>query len=704
MDLKKKQFTTEVAGRTLTLEVSRLADQANGAVVAKYGGTVVLAAVVMSHHDKMGDYFPLMVDFEEKFYAVGKILGSRFMRREGKASDGAILSGRLIDRSIRPLFDGRMRREVQLVTTVLAYDEENDPEFVALMAASAALATSDIPWNGPLAALRVARTHGEVILNPLNKHLNDSIEFDSFVSGTTGRINMIEVEGRETTEETFLEALAIAQKEIDRLIEWQKGVVKEIGQPKAEVFLAEPNAELKQEVKAFLSDKLEAAVYTKEKVDRQSKIGLLKKEMVAMLKEKARTEKEIEEADSLFEEEINDLIHAKILNEEKRPDGRKLDEVRELHAETGLFEYTHGSALFVRGNTQALAVTTLGAPDDAQLIETMRVSTKKKFMLHYNFPHYSVGEVGPNRGPGRREIGHGNLAEKAVRNLIPNNETFPYAIRVVSEILSSNGSSSMATVCASILSLMDAGVPIKNMAAGIAMGLMVESSKDKVQNPNALKYKILTDIQGPEDHHGDMDFKVAGTDKGVTAIQMDVKIDGVTHDMLRDGLAQAKAARLHILAAMKLGLAAPRPALSVHAPIIMSTMVPVDRIGEVVGPGGKMINGIISRTGVTSIDIEQDGRVFVTGSTPESVQAALNEVNGVVREFKVGEIIEGIVVKTLEFGAIVEFDGHDGMIHVSELKEGYVKNVEDVIKVGDKVRAKIVRIERGKIGLSIKQL
>lgn len=695
MDLKKKQFTTEVAGRTLTLEVSILGGQANATVLAKYGGTVVLAAVVMSHHDKKGDYFPLMVDFEEKFYAVGKILGSRFMRREGKASDGAILSGRLVDRSIRPLFDGRMRREVQLVTTVLAYDEENDPEFVALMAASAALAISNIPWNGPLAALRVARIGGEVVLNPLNKHLNDSIEFDSFISGTTGRINMIEVEGRETTEETFLAALAIAQKEIDRLIEWQKTIVKEIGQPKAEVFLAAPDEKMKAEIKAYLAGKLEEAVYAKEKVDRQSKIGLLKNEMVAMLKEKGFEEKAIEAADTLFEDEINDLIHAKILNEEKRPDGRKLDEVRELHAEAGLFEYTHGSALFVRGNTQALAVTTLGAPDDAQLIETMRVSGKKRFMLHYNFPHYSVGEVGPNRGPGRREIGHGNLAEKAVRNLIPGSDVFPYAIRVVSEILSSNGSSSMATVCASILSLMDAGVPIKNMAAGIAMGLM--SAPDG-------RYKVLTDIQGPEDHHGDMDFKVAGTDKGVTAIQMDVKIDGVTLEMLRDGLAQAKAARLHILEAMKLALSAPRPALSVHAPIIKFTSVPSDRIGEVVGPGGKMINGIIARTGVTAIDIEQDGRVFITGPSPESVQAALDEVNGVVREFKVGEIIEGIVVKTLEFGAIVEFDGRDGMIHVSELKEGYVKNVEDVVKVGDKVRAKIVRVERGKIGLSMKQL
>lgn len=695
MDLKKKQFTTEVAGRTLTLEVSRVGEQANAAVIAKYGGTVVLAAVVMSHHDKQGDYFPLMVDFEEKFYAVGKILGSRFVRREGRAHDGAILSARLIDRSIRPLFDGRMRREVQVVATVLAYDEENDPEFVALMATSAALAISNIPWKGPLAGLRIAKSGGEVILSPLAKHLNDSIEFDAFVSGTTGRVNMIEVEGYETKEETFLEALAVAQREIDRLIEWQKGIVKEIGQQKADVFLAEPDEKLKQEIKTYLSDKLEAAVYAKEKVDRQSKIGLLKKEMVAMLKAKPFTEKEIEEADSLFEEEINDLIHAKILNEEKRPDGRTLDEVRDLHAETGLFEYTHGSALFIRGHTQALAVTTLGAPSDAQLIETMRVSTKKRFMLHYNFPHYSVGEVGSMRGPGRREIGHGNLAEKAVRNLIPSDEVFPYTIRVVSEILSSNGSSSMATVCASILSLMDAGVPVKNMAAGIAMGLMT--------SPDG-RYKILTDIQGPEDHHGDMDFKVAGTDNGVTAIQMDVKIDGVTLVMLRDGLAQAKQARLRILEAMKLGLSAPRAQVSAHAPVIMVTSVPPERIGEVVGPGGKMINGIIARTGVASIDIEQDGKVFVTGPTPESVHAALKEVNGIVREYQVGEIIEGKVVKTLEFGAIVEFDGRDGMIHVSELKQGYVKKVEDVVKVGDKVRAKVIRVEHGKIGLSIKQL
>lgn len=695
MDLKKKQFSTEIAGRTLTLELSRIGEQANAAVLGKYGGTVVLVTAVMSHKDKPGDYFPLLVDFEEKFYAIGKILGSRYMRREGRAPDGAILSARLIDRSIRPLFDGRLRREVQIVATVLAYDGENDPEFVALTAASCALGISNIPWKGPLGAVRMARSEAQVIINPLVAHLNDSVEFDAFVSGTTGRINMIEVEGRETKEETFLEGLAVAQKEIDRLIEWQNGIIKEIGQPKAEVYLAEPDAALKQDVNNFLKDKLEAAVYTKEKVDRQSKIGLLKNEMVAMLAAKEVPEKGIKEADSLFEEEINDLIHAKILNEEKRPDGRKLDEVRELHGETGLFEYTHGSALFIRGNTQALAVTTLAAPSDAQLIETMRVSTKKRFMLHYNFPHYSVGEVGPNRGPGRREIGHGSLAEKAVRNLIPNSDIFPYTVRVVSEILSSNGSSSMATVCASILSLMDAGVPIKNMAAGIAMGLMT--------SPDG-RFKILTDIQGPEDHHGDMDFKVAGTDKGVTAIQMDVKIDGVTLEMLRDGLAQAKQARLHILEAMKLALSAPRAALSKHAPIIMTTTVPSDRIGEVVGPGGKVINGIISHTGVASIDIEQDGKVFITGPTPESVRAALKEVNGIVREFNIGEIVEGKIVKILEFGAIVEFDGRDGMIHVSELKEGYVKNVEDVVKLGDTVKAKVIRVEAGRIGLSIKQL
>lgn len=697
MNLEKREFKIEVAGKPLILEVSKLAEQATAAVVGTYGNTSVLVAVVMGHEDRTIDYFPLTVDYEEKFYAAGKIIGSRFIRREGRPSEGAILSGRLIDRSLRPLFDHRLRRDVQIVVTVLSYDEENDPDFVALITASAALAISEVPWGGPVAGVRVAKTTEGVMINPENSALTkEGLKplFDAFVAGTEEKINMIELAGAEAPEDDVIKGFESAHKEIARITAFQKEIVKQIGKKKAEVMLAEPTQELREKVESFLKGKLEAAMYIKDKSARNDALRIMK---TALREELANNEElKTDGVDALIEEIIDRTVHENIIEDGKRPDGRKTDELRELYAELALFKRLHGSALFMRGNTQALAVTTLGAPGAEQLVETMEVSGKRRFMLHYNFPKYSVGEVGRMGGPGRREIGHGNLAEKAIQSLIPSQDEFPYTIRVVSEILSSNGSSSMASVCSAILSLMDAGVPIKKPAAGIAMGLMSNAKGD---------YKILTDIQGPEDHYGDMDCKVAGTTAGITAIQMDVKIDGVTTDVLAQVFAQAKKARLEILKFMSGIIDAPREELSPFAPIILKTMINPEKIGELIGPGGKMINAIIESTGVETIDVEQDGRVFVAASDIDKARSALDWINGLMKEFQVGEVVEGPIIKILEFGAIVDLGGgKDGMIHVSELKEGFVKKVEEVVHVGDVVRAKIVKVDNGRIGLSLKAM
>ena len=701
MNLNRKQFKTEVFGRPLTLEVSDLAGQANAAVIGRYGETAVLVTVVMGNEDRPIDYFPLTVDCEERFYAAGKILGSRFVRREGRPSENAVLSGRLVDRTIRPLFDHRLRRDAQVAITILELDGENDPDFVSLITASTALAISDIPWNGPVTGVSILHDGQKLTFNPtipeFEKVWPAEKGFLSFVAGTKDRINMIELEGVDADETSVVAAYAEAQKEISKLSEWQNKIVKEIGKPKASVHLAEPEASLVKMVTEFLADKLEPAVYVKHKQEMAAKMSAVREGLKGHLAAAGLDEKALEAADRLFETAVDELVHEKILKEEKRPDGRRLDEVRDLHAEVGLLKRTHGSALFVRGNTQALAVTTIAPPGSEQLIESMDFSGKKRFMLHYNFPPYSTGEVGRLGNPGRREIGHGALAEKAVRNLIPKQEEFPYTIRVVSEILSSNGSSSMATVCGTCLSLMDAGVPIKKAAAGIAMGMMTGKNGE---------YKVLTDIQGPEDHYGDMDFKVAGTADGVRAIQMDVKIDGLTTDMLRDGLAQAKKARLEILKVMHKALAEPRKDLSQYAPRVLVMKVNPEKIGEIIGPGGKVINGIIERTGALTIDIEQTGEVYIAGATKEKAEAAYQEVESIVKEYKIGDIVEGPIVKILEFGAIVQFGpNRDGMIHVSELKHGFVKKVEDVVKMGDFVRAKIIKADPdGRIGLSLKAM
>jgi len=696
MDLRRTQFSTDVAGRKLTLEVSDLASQTNASVLATYGETTVLATVVMDREDQDSDYFPLRVDYEEKFYAAGKILGSRYIRREGRPSDNAVLSARLVDRVIRPLFDQRIRRSVQVVLTVLSYDEENDPDFVALMAASTAIAISDIPWSGPAAAVRVAKTDKGFVLNPTNSEAGEinSGELDAFIAGIVDKVNMIEIGAYEVSEADILEACQQALTEIKRLIGFQQEVIDKLGKKKVELEIDTPPENLLQEARSFLEGRLDEAIYTSDKVERQNKEISLKQDLKKHLEEKGFGE-ELSYVGNILEEETDALIKRNILENDKRPDGRALDEVRDLYAETGTLARTHGSAIFARGDTQALAVTTLDAPGAEQIVETVEFSGKRRFILHYNFPPFSVGEARSFRGPGRRDIGHGALAHKAIEPLLPATLDFPYTIRVVSEILSSNGSSSMATVSATSMSLMDAGVPIKAPVAGIAMGIVTGEGK----------HKILTDIQGPEDHYGGMDFKAAGTKDGINAVQLDVKIDGLTMDMIKETLTQATKARLHILEATNAVIAEPRAELSKYAPRILVTQISPDRIGELIGPGGKVINGLIEETGVDSIDIEDDGTVMVTTTDAEKGDDALRRINAMMKQYEVGEIVEGDIIKLLDFGAIVDLGGgKDGMVHISEFKDAFVKEIKEVANIGDHVKAKVINVENGRIGLSVKRL
>ncbi|TSC59716.1 MAG: polyribonucleotide nucleotidyltransferase [Parcubacteria group bacterium LiPW_15] len=704
--IKRKTYEVELGGKKITLEVSSIAEQANAAVMAKCGETVVLATVVMSGEDTEGDYMPLKVDYEERFYAAGKILGSRYVRREGKASEEAVLAGRIIDRTIRPLFDQRLRRDIQVIVTVLALDEENEPEQLGLLAISAALAISDIPWNGPAAGVRIGKIGGKFVVNPSQIELNSqNVEMEAFVAGPAGKLNMIEMSGSDTQEADALEALKLGMNAVDTLVAFQKKLVAELGQPKADVKLAEPDPALVSAVESYMEGKAYEAVYPHltprdgshplDKVERERRLASLKAGLTAELESKFEDLNKMT-VEHLFETVIDNLVHKNILEKELRPDSRKMDEIRPLDGEVGLFERTHGSGLFVRGNTQALAITTIAPPGQEQVIETMETNGKRRFMLHYNFPPYSVGETGRLGTPGRREIGHGALALKAVLPVLPTADEFPYTIRVVSEILSSNGSSSMATVCATTLSLMDAGVPIKKPVAGIAMGLMSNDKGD---------YKVLTDLQGPEDHYGDMDFKVAGTKDGINAIQLDVKLEGLTLEMAEKTLAQAKAARLQILDVIKGIIPEPRKEISKYAPKVVRIRISKEKIGALIGPGGKVINGLIEKYKLAGIDIEEDGAVSVGSSDQASLNAALEEINMITRDIKVGDIVEGNIIKIMEFGAIVDLGGGmDGMIHVSELKDGFVKTVDEVVKLGDFVRAKVIRAEEGRIGLSLKRL
>lgn len=708
MNLKnKKEFSLPFYERELKFIISDVAEQANAAVIGQYGDTSVLVTVVMGKEDRIIDYFPLTVDYEERFYAAGKIIGSRFIRREGRPSDFAVLSGRLIDRSIRPLFDEKLRREVQLVITILSYDEENDPDFVAHITASLALAISDISWKGPIGGIRVAYCPSKgFIFNPTNSQITQCLSeegaFESFFSGTRDRVNMIEIGGKEASKENLKKAFTNSQNEIKKLIDFQAEIVSKIGKSKTDVALKTSDPALEEIVRNFILPRLEDVLYNSNKSERNNALSELENELYAHLKE-LKTE-DLSGVLAIWENAINEVVHKNILASEKRPDGRKLDELRELYAEVGLFKRLHGSALFIRGETQVLAVTTLAAPGSEQVVETMETSMKRRFMLHYNFPPYSTGETGRMGMPGRREIGHGALAKKALELMIPSQEEFPYTVRVVSEVLSSNGSSSMATACAGCLSLMDAGVPIKKPVAGIAMGLMTYEGYNSGKKSD--EFKILTDIQGPEDHYGDMDLKVAGTRDGVTALQMDVKIEGITLDIFLKTLDQAQKANLEILDVIQKVLSEPRKQLSPYAPIIILTQIKPYQIGMVIGPGGKMINSIIEKYSLASIDIDDDGKVFVASTDVANAQKAIDLINGMTKEYEVGEIIEGPVIKLLDFGAIVDLGGgRDGMIHISEVKNGYVNKITDVLKMGQMVKAKVVKVdENGKIGLSIKAL
>lgn len=675
-----KKFSTTLGGDPLTIEVSNLAKQANGAVIVKHGDTVVLGTATMGVSDRVTDYFPLTVDYEERFYAVGKILGSRFVRREGRPTEEATLSARLIDRTIRPLFDHRLRAEVHVVATILSYDGVHDPDPVALLAASAALAISDIPWNGPVAGLRTERKSAEGITELL-----------SFFAGTKERINMIEFEGRERSEEEAATLFKEAQGEIVRLVNFQESIVKELGKKKVTFSFPEPDSSFLEKVRAALMPVLDETYRSKSGVALHGIATTIRETLAATESEEA-----LATLDYLVEREIDAYVHRRGATEGVRLDGRKFDELRPLHAEVGLLARMHGTGLFMRGDTQVLAVTTLASPEGDQLVESIEGTTKKSFLLHYNFPSFATGEPGRSKSPGRREIGHGALALKALKQVLPPKDQFPYAIRVVCETLSSNGSSSMASTCAGCLSLMDAGVPITKPVAGIAMGLMTHGDQ----------YKILTDIQGLEDHYGGMDFKVAGTERGITAIQLDMKVDGLTAPMFQEALAQATRARLEILAIMGETLAAPRTALSPYAPTILTVSIDPSRIGEIIGPGGKIINGIIAAAGGNiTIDIEQEGKVYVGGTDRAMVEWAMQEIKEIVREFKVGELVEGEVVKMLDFGAIVDLGGgKDGMLHVSELREGFVKQPGDVVNLGDRLKLKIIRVDPdGRIGLSLKR-
>ncbi len=694
--MEKKQFKIDLAGRELKVEIGQFAGQANGSVLLTYGGTTVLATVTMSKNLGRGDYFPLMVDYEEKFYAAGKIKSGRFMKREGRATDEAILTGRMIDRVLRPCFDGRIRNEVQVVSTVLSFDKENDPDIPSLLAASLALGISNIPFNGPVAGLRVSQTEGEWVLNP-SYEAREQGDLDLVVAGKEGKINMLEGGAKQVSEETVLKAIEFCLPHVKKVNEFQKKIIDEIGVEKAELEMREIDSSLRDEVNKWLGDKLEKAVYQPEKKERMNDLDDLKDELITALTEDLpETEKNEKEGqiENILEDEIDKLVHQNILKSEKRPDGRKLDQVRPIKSQVGLLARTHGSGLFERGQTQALSVVTLGSPGDEQTVESMEMETKKRFFHHYNFPPFCVGEVKPMRGPGRRDIGHGALAEKALLPLMPDREKFPYTIRLVSEILSSNGSSSMASVSGSSLALMDAGVPIKNHISGIAMGLVMGSESDA---------KVLTDIQGPEDHYGDMDCKVAGTKLGMTACQMDVKIGGVSLEILKKTFEQAKKARLEIITQMEKAIEKSKPELSSFAPRIITIRINPEKIRLVIGPGGKTINEITDETGV-KIDIEDDGLISITSDDGESGKKALEWVSSLTREVKPGEVFKGRVTKIIDFGAFVRIlPEQEGLVHISELSDERVEKVEDVVKVDQEVTVKVKNIDDlGRINLTIK--
>jgi len=695
--MEKKEYQLKIGDKIINVEFSNLLEQSNGSVMVRMGDTVVLASAVMGKEDRMDlDYFPLIVNYEEKYYAAGKIYGSRFVRRESRPSESAILTSRLIDRTIRPLFPSNMRRDVQIVATCLSIDEENDPDILGIIAASLALGTSNIPWQGPVSAVRISWSEKTgFIINSTYKQREESL-LNMVISGPDSVINMLEAESNEVSEDIIKECMGIAQKEIAELNKKLSNIIDEIGSLKEKIVLKEHDQEIKKEVLNFLKEKLEPAIYVVDKNERENKLFLLKEELIDYLHGKDYLAESLIDAKSVLEEAIDEVVHKNILEKEKRPDSRKLDEIRSLEVAVDILPRPHGSALFMRGKTHVLSVVTLGSPGDVLLLQGMEISGEKRFLHHYNFPAYSSGEIGPFRGPGRREIGHGALGEKAILPMIPLQEEFPYTIRVVSEILSSNGSTSMAATCASSLALMASGVPIKEHVSGIAMGLIMGEDN---------KHKILTDIQGFEDHYGDMDFKAAGTKNGITALQIDVKIKGVESKVLSEILDKAKDARIFILEKMNEVISEPRKNLSPFAPRIFTIMIKQEQIGSLIGPGGKIINKIIEETGA-AIDINDDGTIFVTAPDEEKAQLAISKIKEVTKEFIAGELVDGKVLEIRDFGAIIGLGGRkEGLLHISELAPHHVTNVEDVVHQGEVLKLKIKKVEpNGKISLSLKDV
>ena len=686
-----KKIELDFHGRPLSIEIGRVAKQADGTALVRYNETVVLMTAVAAKELKLDtDFFPLTVDYQEKTFAAGKIPGG-FFKREGRPSEKEILTCRLVDRAIRPLFSEGLRCETQVIATVLSADRENDPDVVAMLGTSIALHVSDIPFNGPLAGVRIGRIDGQWVINPTQSQLRDS-DTDIFLSGSRDAIVMVEGGARMVPEDEILEALFAGHEAIQPLLQIQEEIRREIGKPKRHVPLAELNSGVVKRVEELALAKLKQAIEIPEKLERYKRIGEVKGEVVGQaLEELPDKEKDIKGAfDELKRKTFRDLV----IQQERRIDGRGLKDIRPITCEVEVLPRTHGSALFTRGETQALVVTTLGTASDEQKIDALIGEHYKKFMLHYNFPPFSVGEVKFLRGPSRREIGHGNLAERALLPVLPPEESFPYTVRIVSEILESNGSTSMATVCGGSLSMMDAGVPVAAPVAGIAMGLIKEGEH----------VRVLSDILGDEDHLGDMDFKVAGTPEGITSLQMDIKISGVNREIMRQALHQAKEGRLHILGIMGATMASHRANVSGHAPRIITLKVKPDKIREIIGPGGKVIRGIIEATGV-KMDVEDDGTVMIASSDEAASRKAIEMVQRIAAEAEIGKIYKGTVRKIVDFGAFVEIlPGTDGLVHISQLAPERVRRVSDVLKEGDEVMVKVLEIDRqGKIRLSRKE-
>lgn len=687
-----KTFRMALGGRLLECEIGKVCEQTNGQVWVRYGDTVVNVTAVASKEPRPDiDFFPLQCSYEEKMYAAGKIPGG-FIKRERRPAESAILFSRLMDRPLRPLFPKGYYNDVQVVATVLSMDHDAPSEIAAMIGSSVALAISDIPWDGPTGSVKVGKIDGEFVINPTKEKKEES-QLDLTVAGTEDAIMMVEAGANIIPEETILDAILFGHEEIKKIVAFINEIVAEVGKPKMEIELASIPEEIETAVREFAVDKMRAAVLTQEKQERLDNMDAVEVETQEHFAEEfPECEKDIA---AVLYDITKEQVRSLILDEGIRPDNRSYDEIRPLWIDTGVLPRAHGTGLFKRGQTQALSVATLGTISEGQRLDGIQDITEKRYMHHYNFPPYSVGEAKPIRSPGRREIGHGALAERALLPVLPSVEEFPYAIRVVSEILSSNGSSSMASTCGSTLALMDAGVPIKAPVSGIAMGLVSREEEDGTK-----KIAILSDIQGMEDFLGDMDFKVTGTEDGVTAIQMDIKIHGLSKEILAQALKQAKEGRLHIMKAMLEEIPAPREEMSPYAPRIITMTVDPDKIRVIIGPGGKTINGIIEKTGV-QIDIDDDGKVFVASPDMESANAAIHEIELLVKEVEVGETYEGTVVRIMNFGAFIEvLPGKDGLLHISKMAKGRVEKVEDVMNIGDTVKVKVAEIDnQGRVNL-----